>query len=263
MTFVPVLLTPAVLVAALLVQRRLGPSAAGWVAALPISFTVALVAVTPDAGDRTAAAMALSAAAHVPAQVAFGLAAATVLVRRGLVAGIAAGALAYAGGSLVLAVLPTPLGLAVAVFLLGLAPRLMPAGRPAPGAAGRWPATVVTCLAATAVVLAAVLTARLAGPALAGAVIAFPTMCCTLTIVVGARDGRAAGAFALTGLVRSLPCYLAFGLTVAVAAPAIGPAALALGGLACLAVGRATWRGVPVAATDTASTARRRMADSA
>jgi hypothetical protein len=60
-------------------------------------------------------------------------------------------------------------------------------------------------------------------------------------------DGRRAGAHALTGLVRSLPCYLAFCLVVAFAAPSAGPAAVALGLLACVATARVTWRRVPVA----------------
>jgi hypothetical protein len=51
----------------------------------------------------------------------------------------------------------------------------------------------------------------------------------------------------LAGLVRSLPCCLAFTLAVALAAPAAGAAAIGLGLLACLAVAGATWRGVPVA----------------
>jgi hypothetical protein len=61
------------------------------------------------------------------------------------------------------------------------------------------------------------------------------------------RDGPLAGAHALTGLVRSLPCYLAFCVVVALAVPAAGLAAILLGLLACLVAARATWRGVSVA----------------
>jgi len=73
-------------------------------------------------------------------------------------------------------------------------------------------------------------------------------MCTTLALSVAARDGRLAGAHALTGLVRSLPCYLAFCVVVAITAPATGSAAVALGVLACVAAAGATWRGVPVTA---------------
>lgn len=67
-----------------------------------------------------------------------------------------------------------------------------------------------------------------------------------LAAAVVTRDGPRAGTHALTGLVRSLPCYLTFGLVVILAAPSIGLAAIAVGLPACLAAARATWRGVPV-----------------
>ncbi len=53
--------------------------------------------------------MALSAATHVPAQVAFAVVFAGVLIRRGLVPGAAAGALAYVACSLALAECPDAL----------------------------------------------------------------------------------------------------------------------------------------------------------
>ena len=73
-------------------------------------------------------------------------------------------------------------------------------------------------------------------------------MSALLAITVVIRDGPLAGAHSLTGLVRSLPCYLAFGLVVVVAAPSLGLAAIALGLAACLGAARATWRAVPVVA---------------
>ena len=69
MVLVPLLIAPVVMAAAFLIERRLGPSAAGWVAALPVAFAVAVVALSVDTTAHVAAAMALSAAAHVPAQV--------------------------------------------------------------------------------------------------------------------------------------------------------------------------------------------------
>ena len=81
--------------AAVSIERRLGPSAAVWVVALPVSFSVAVVTVTLDAGTQTASTMALSAATHIPAQVVFGIVFAAVLTRRGLALGTVAGAFAY------------------------------------------------------------------------------------------------------------------------------------------------------------------------
>ena len=244
---VPVLLAPTVMAVVGLVEQRLGASAAGWVAALPAAFSVAVLAVTLDAGGGAASRMTLSAAAQVPAQVLFAFAFASVLTRRGLAAGAAAGTIAYAAGSIVIAGVPAALAIAVAIPVLAFAPRYMVTGRPRPGSPRRWTTTALTCAAAGAIVAEAVLTSRLAGPEAAGAVAAFPAMCTILTLTVGARDGWPAGAHALTGLVRSLPCYLTFCLVVAATAPAAGAFAVALGQLGCLAAARVTWRGVPVA----------------
>jgi hypothetical protein len=191
--------------------------------------------------------MALSAATHVPAQVVFGVVFAGVLTRRGPLIGVAAGTAAYLACSLLVADVPAALAVASGMAVLAFAPRFMVAGRPRPGSPRRRSTTALTCAAASVIVGAAVVTSRLAGPEAAGAVAAFPTMCTLLTLTVVTRDGREAGAHALTGLVRSLPCYLTFCLVVAVTTPSAGAAAVALGLLACVAAARARWRGVPVA----------------
>jgi hypothetical protein len=246
MVVVSLLLAPAVVAAAAVIERRLGPSAAGWLAALPIAFSVAVVAVAVDAGTESATALALSAATHVPAQVAFGVAFANVLVRRGLIVGTAAGAIAYLACAVLIPHVPAVLAVACAVVALVFAPRLMPRGRPRLGSSRRWASTALNCSAAAIVVGVAVLTSRLAGPQVAGAVAAFPTISMTLAVSVVRRDGPLAGAHALVGLVRSLPCYLTFCLVVALAASAAGLVSIALGLLACLAAARATWRVVPL-----------------
>jgi hypothetical protein len=242
---ISILVAPVVMAAAVLIERRLGPSAAGWVAALPVSFAVAAMAVTLDAGTGTASTMALSAATHVPAQVLFGIVFAAALIRRGPALGTLAGTLAYVGCSIVVAGMPNALVMASAIPALAFAPRLMTVDRPRLGSPRRSSTTALTCAAASLIVGAAVVTSRVAGPEAAGAVLAFPTMSAMLAVAVVTRDGPLAGAHALTGLVRSLPCYLTFGLVVILAAPSIGLAAIGLGLLACAATARATWRGVP------------------
>ena len=245
--FASLFIAAVAMAAVALIERRLGPSAAGWVAALPVTFAVAVLAVMLDAGTRPASTMALSAATHVPAQVAFGVVFAGVLVRRGLLPGAAAGALAYVACSVGVAGVPPGLAVASAIPLLAFAPRLMAGGRPRVGAPRRRSTTALICAAASVIVGAAVLTSRLAGPEAAGAVAAFPTVSTTLAVALVTRDGAPAGAHALTGLVRSLPSYLAFCLVAALAVPSAGLAAVALGLLACVAAARATWRAVPVA----------------
>lgn len=245
--FVTLLLAPALMAAAALIGQRLGPSAAGWVVALPVSFAVAVVAVTLDAGARTASTMALSAGTHVPAQIAFAVVFAGVLPRRGVFAGGAGATVAYVASGVALTNLPDVLVLVCAVPALVFAPRFMPEGRPRTASQTRWQAMALTCVVSSLIVGAAVLTSRVAGPHAAGAVVAFPTMSTTLAVVLVARDGPLAGAHALAGLVRSLPCYLVFCVVIVLTTPSLGLAGIALALLACVAAGRATWRGVPVA----------------
>ncbi|MBW6440211.1 hypothetical protein KZ829_41450 [Actinoplanes hulinensis] len=243
---IPLLLAPAVMAAATLMERRLGPSAAGWAGALPVAFAVAVIAVAADAGPATAAAMAFSAAVHVPAQVALGTVFAHVLHRHGLLRGAVAGAFTYLAVALIVERVPPMLAVIVAVVVLWWGPRAMPSVPLRPASDRHWSVTVLTCAGAAAIVAAAVLSSRLAGPGLAGAVAAFPTMCTMLTVVAVTRDGAAAGVHTLAGLVRSLPCYLAFCFTVAFAAPAAGLASVGLGLVACLAAAALTWRRVPL-----------------
>jgi hypothetical protein len=242
-------LAPLLMVCATSVERRLGPSAGGWVAALPIGFAIAVIAVTLDAGGRAASTMALSAATHVPAQVCFAVVFAAILARHGLLLGAASGAVAYLAASLLLATLATSLAVALAIPSLILAPRLITANRPKPASPRRWSATAMTCAAASVVVGLAVATSRLAGPETAGAVAAFPTVTTTLAVAVVARDGWRAGAHVCAGLARSLPCYLTFCLVIVAAEPRTGLLATGIALLACVIAGRVTWRFVPVASS--------------
>jgi hypothetical protein len=247
MVVISILLAPLIMALATMVERRLGPSAAGWVAALPVGFAVAVSAVTLDAGTRAASTMALSAATHVPGQLCFAVAFAAVLRRRGLAAGVTAGALAYVAVSLLLAPLPIALVLALALSALPLAPRLITAKRPQRGSPRPWSTTAMTCAAASVVVAVTVLTSRAAGPASAGALAAFPTVTTTLAVAVVARDGRRAGAHVCAGLTRGLPCYLTFCMVIVFAEPLIGLLAAIVAMLGCVVTGSATWRSVPLA----------------
>jgi hypothetical protein len=247
MVFISVPIAPLLVTAATVVERRLGPSAAGWVAALPLSFAVALVAVALDADAQTAAAMALSAATHVPAQIAFAVVFAAVLPRRGLLIGAAAGTLAYVAGSIAVSDAGHALTIAAAIPALALAPRLMTRTRPRAGSIRGWRVTALMGAVSMLIVASALSISNFAGPVTAGAVAAFPSVSATLVVVVAASDGARAGAHALLGLVRSLPCYLTFCLLIALALPLIGLPAIALAALACFAAGRATWHCVPLA----------------
>jgi hypothetical protein len=246
-SFVLMLLAPTVMAVASAVERRSGASAAGWVAALPVAFAVAVTGVGLDLGNRAAGAMALSAAGHVSAQIAFAVGFAATLRARGPIVGLLAGAASYAACSVLLADLPPAVAVTAALPALLVGPRLVRPGRVhAPTAPRpRHHGTALACLVAALIVAGVMLASRLAGPVAAGVIGAFPAMSTTLALSLGRLGGKTAAAGALHGLVRSLPCYLTFCLVIAAAAPALGvlPAVgAALAG--CLATGRLTWRSV-------------------
>ncbi|MBV9920479.1 MAG: hypothetical protein JOY78_06450, partial [Pseudonocardia sp.] len=122
MVLVPLLIVPVLTVAAALAERRLGPSTAGWITALPVGFALAAVAVVRDAGGVAASAMALSAAAHVIGQVVLAVVVAAVLPRCGLLVATLAGTVAYLVCALGVGLVPDLLAVAVAVPALLIAP---------------------------------------------------------------------------------------------------------------------------------------------
>ena len=100
-------------------------------------------------------------------------------------------------------------------------------------------------LSAAVAVLAATLASRAAGPVPGGAVEAFPTTSATLALAAqGKRNDAANVAF---GLISSLPCFPAFALTVAIAAPHLGLCSLLIATAITLAAAALTWRHVTTA----------------
>lgn len=223
------------------VERRRGSSAAGWIAALPVGFVLAILAVTLDQGTSNAAVLALSAGAHVVAQIAFAIAVAHTVLRHRLVTAMLTGVAAYVGTSLITMTLPPAVMVLAALPLLALAPRAMPATGAIPAARRSATSTVVSCAAGATIVLAAIVVSRLLGPVAGGVVTAFPTMSAALAVLVGMRGRHAATVAALTGLVRSLPCYVVLAVTVSVLSPAIGALSIPVALLASLATAYLTW----------------------
>jgi hypothetical protein len=234
------------------VERRLGAAAAGWVAALPVAFAITVIGVGVDAGAGAVALLALSAAGHVAAQIGFAVCAVAAIRRRDLGRGLMAGALGYAAMSVLLEGLPAVLAAAAAIPALLAGPRLVasrhPSSRPKVAQRGRarrccawsrrrsWPARWSP--------------AGSPGPAPPARSRRSPVMSATLAISLGRSEGRLAAAWALQGLVRSLPCYLTFCLVVATTAPSLPlPWSIALALTASVTTGRLTWKRVPVAVT--------------
>jgi hypothetical protein len=234
-------LAPLLMLLATSVERRLGPAAGGWTTASPLGFAVTLAVMALTAGPVTAGTVAASAAGHVPAQVVFGLLFGAGLARWGLLAGAAAGTLGYLAACVALDRLPQDAAVFLALTALAGGTRLVTSENPRASRPRRPSATVLVCLSAAAVVLGSTLAGRAGGPVIGRAAAAFPTMSGTLAVAVTAQGSRSDGAGVLTGLVRSLPCFFAFALTIAVCAWHLGLWSFGIAAIAAVTVAALTW----------------------
>jgi hypothetical protein len=254
----PLVLAPTAMVLISLAERRFGSSVAGWLNAVPLSISLAVLGVSADQGAPAGAAIAEAAAAHVPAQVAFAVAFAAVLRRwrtrgeraprngwrasaagrRRLVigAGLLGGTLAFVGLSALISLVPAPVSIAVALPALYLGRRALSEQPEAPAKTDS--PVLVRAAVATAAVLAVLTTVRVAGPGLGGAVAAYPA----LTATLASTAGVATAARLLHGVVQGLTGYLAFCVALAASAPALGIASAGMVAVtACAAAFALTW----------------------
>jgi hypothetical protein len=243
---VALFVAPIVMLVVTAVEGRFGPAVAGWVAAAPIAIAIAVLVVGAELGRHVAAALAESSAEHVSAQVAFAIAFAGVVRRRGGLVAMVSGTAAYISVSVAVAWTPPVIAILASLAALVLGPRLLldgdatsaPAGHTLLGAVAR-------AVVASATVALTLGMARLAGPATAGATVAYPVVSATLALLILRARGRDAAAQALKGLCRGLPGYFGFCLATALVAPHVGvvlavPLSLAI----CLSVYRITWHAV-------------------
>jgi hypothetical protein len=239
LTVVPIVLAPIVMYVAIRAQRRLGAEAAGWVAAIPTTVPIAVLAVGLQSGNDAAAQLTLSAASHVPAQILYATCFAAMWRRNGTIAGFAAAATAFVAASLVIYVLPNPVAIAAAVVALIVGPRLLESPvRPevVEEAEQRGPNPVLACSAAAIVVSTILAVVHVTGPLVGGTIAAFPTLSTTIAVTIARSNGRDAGIGALAGLVRGLPCYFAYLMCVAVLAVPIGSVLATVVGFAVSAI---------------------------
>jgi hypothetical protein len=205
MVLAPLLAAPVLMLLVAFIERRLGPAVAGVIAAMPLSISIIVVALGADGPP-----VAMSAAAHVGAQVAFALAFAAVIVRRGPLAGAVAATAAFTAVSLAIALVPAWVAIACAApALLARVKGADPTGSGGP--VNPWVGAVIVM----AVVAVALWVADASGPGWAGIVAAFPTLSGTFALLVARARGRAAAASALGGLIVGLRGYLAFCVVVA------------------------------------------------
>jgi hypothetical protein len=223
-----------------LAERRFGPGVAGWLNAVPLSISFAVLGVAADQGSAAGGQIAEAAAAHVPGQVAFAVAFVAVLSRaRGrlaVAAGLLGGTLGFVALSLLISLVPAPVAIAAALPALYYGRKALE-GEGETQTRAHSP-VLVRAVVATAAVLAVLTTERLAGPGLGGAVAAYPA----LTATLASTAGVASVARLLHGMVQGLTGYLAFCVALAASAPALGIASAALVAVtACACAFAATW----------------------
>jgi uncharacterized membrane protein (GlpM family) len=226
-------------------EHRLGPAAAGWFAALPISFAVASATIAVTESHGTASEIALSAAGHLGPQVAYAVAFVWAASRSGVVAGFVVGLVTYVAASLAIAPLPLVVRLVIGAMAIAAATMYMArqprAERTGPAATSK---QQVLALASAALVVALITLANQRwGPATAGTIGAFPTMSTTMAMFVAYRAGARNANAVMAGLVKSLPVYGVYCLVFAYLVEQVATVwAVAGAALLALLTAALTWR---------------------
>lgn len=211
----PLVAAPAVMLTASAVEQHWGGRAAGYVTTAPYAVGIGVVVVSASQGPPAGAALALSAAGYVVAQLLCTALFALVARRRGRLAGLGVGVAGYVG-CVCAEQLASPQAAVVvsAVAVVAAAALVSPRSR---SATGRAPAPrlgyLVLAVRAAIGMIAVGLVIEMGqhtGPHVAGAVAAFPITTTTLALLTSAQRGVDPMTDVLFGSVRSIPAYLTF-----------------------------------------------------
>lgn len=242
---VPTLVTPIVLYVAMIAGRHAGPGAAGLVAALPLQLAIGALGVGSGMGDVQVAAFAVVASTFVPAQVSFGVAFTIGMRRGGPVVAMLAGIAGYFAVAIASQQIPHLLATSIGVIALAIGPRLtvchdqnIPQQEEI-----QQPKTLVVTSLGTVGVLSVILLVDLAGPTAGALLAAIPVVTPILSFSLMGTKGREAGAETMTGMIRGLPSYFVFAVTLAFLAEPLGTiTAVGIGLTSCVAVAAVSWR---------------------
>lgn len=198
-------------------EQRLGAAAAGWFAALPITFAVAgaTIAVTKSPSD--ASLVTLSAAGHAGPMIAYAVAFVYATTRLGTTHGFALAAAVYVAASMAILPIPGPIRIGLGVVAIVAGTVFMSRQSRAVYAGEAATATrQVLSMATTALVVGLITMAdQYSGPDLAGAVGSFPTMTTTIALFLAYRTSVHNARSVMSGMVKSLPIYVTFCLAFA------------------------------------------------
>lgn len=206
-------LIPSLIYLVTLIGRRWGPSAAGWVSALPIVAGPILLTMAIEQGTSFVATAAANTLLAVIAVLVFCLAYAWASGRMGVAGSMCAALAAYgaAVAGMQLVELPLLQGFALVLAVLALAPRLFPQLQAAGERSAKQPNDLpLRMLAGALLCLTVTYAAAGLGPRLSGFFAMFPVMG---TILVGfshRASGREYAVNVLLGMVRGYYAFATF-----------------------------------------------------
>ena len=246
MLFLKLVLVPVFLLLVTLAGKRWGPSAAGWLAGLPIVTGPILYFIAVERGPGFAASASTLALSAVFASVSFSVAYAHACRRQGWSVAMVAGLVAWFAAASLLSFSPPSvvLSLVVALTTLLAAPRVFPPTpeRPAGRVIGH-AELVVRMLAGAVLTLTVTMAAGELGPRWSGLLAVFPILGIVLAVFSHRAQGAGFAIALLKSMAKGLYSFLAFCLVLALALPAMAmPAAFTVAVLASLAVQGVTGR---------------------
>jgi|SRR5579871_1219309 len=218
-------LTPVLILAASLAERRWGQTVGGWLVALPLTTGPVTFFLAMEQGTGFAARAAGGALAGATAEAcfcfAFGAAAA-----RGAPIAFASGTLAFVAAGIPIGVfrLGLPLSTLLTVVSLVLGLGLMPRRAVANIAPVRPPAWDLPARMAVATMLVVAITtaAPLLGPRLSGLIATFPVFVAVLGIFAMRQQGASAAQQLMRGVLAGLFSFAAFFLALGLAIESLG-----------------------------------------
>ncbi|NRR31421.1 hypothetical protein HSX11_14685 [Oxalobacteraceae bacterium] len=230
-------LVPLLIYAVTMAGRRWGPSAAGWLLALPVVAGSILLAMSIEQGAAFGAEAAAATLLAVIASLAFNLCYAWAAERFGAAGSLCCAVLAnlLAVAALRLLVLPLSVALAVVVLALLLAPSLFPevAQPAAPGNRRGMSDLPWRMLAGTLLVLGVSYGASRMGPRLSGLFAMFPVVSIVLVGFSHRVQGRVFAVTMLRGMVYGYFSFASFCFVLARLLPDQPLATAFLAALAC------------------------------
>ena len=232
MLMLKLLVIPGFLLLISLAGKRWGPSVAGWLSGLPVVVGPILFFLAIEQGEVFAAQSATAALSAMFAMIAFCVTYAQVAQRKGWPWALTISLLVWAGVAVVLSQVPPSLLFSVIAASTALlaAPYLFPKVQPiVSGPAPKSDKLLLRMIAGALLTLAVTLLARTVGEGWSGLLAVFPVLGSVMAVFSQQTRGPAFTAALLRATATGMYSFAAFCLVLALALPAMGMNAFALG----------------------------------